>query len=1075
MSASDILAVTHARPTRTLKFARWIVRNKFWVALGLVLVTLFFFYPILNAITRAYGLELPGPYVSVDTSARAQWPDHPFIHAQDKFARKFGTSSLVAMGIVVREGNIFTPETLKKLHEITRRLDGVGYDSRNEEREALRDELQARGGKTDEQILRELDKRFPPYPVNHDQVRSLAHSSTRAVQIEPDGSITSDILMKSVPETQEEAEKLRGVVLQNPPFIYGRLVSWDEKGALVTAGFITDRLNSSQVYQAVFDHVQAIKTEFEDPECREDRGAAGILSRIVDPLARLVVTTSSEPKLAEGCNFQIYVSGEPTHVGWIIKHAFEIGVFVLLTVLVVFALLLGYFRRLHGVLIPFIAAIATTIWGAGFCGWMGITFDPLVLVIPMIITARAVSHTVQMAERFFEDYEILAPLVNDPQVAKTEAATIAMAELIVPGTLGIITDVAGLAVISLTTIPQLYELAIFGAFWVLAILATVELLHPIMICYLPAPEEHEHFLPKSMIRFMDWIGNATTHPTGKYVIGAITVVLFVASFYVTLFDSKIGQATPGSPLLWPDHEFNVATDQIAQRFGGVDSFVVFSSGDRENASADPLPIQRMTEFERHMATYTNLGASVSIAPIIRGYWRMNHYGDPKWQFVPEHPGTVRTVIFQLRTNGAPGFLRPFMTDDSRDANVAFYYPDHKGDTIRNVVQASDYFIKENPMGEVIVRLDMDRAAADAPWYDREALTDLWYYMLGPMLPTREHTLHVQVRRGAKAETEGEEVIRTVADASKDYESLAVHPASDGLPDWLGEFRDQAIADYENERDSTEEGDFFSWPASLADWTDEDVDAWWESDEFGIRAVAINTNQLIVQDMKAVEPIPRFQQTSSWTRGVQFVMAGGIMGILAAINDEVERGHIANITLILFVIFVLHSITYQSMLSGGIILLQISTATLLSLAYMALKGVGLNINTLPVQSVGVGIGVDYAIYIVDRIRQECADTQDIDEAVRRAVRTTGMAVSFTATTIVGGIFLWSFSNLRFQAEMAQLLVILMVINMLGAITVVPAFYSILRPRVVTAVLSEDQKLLLQAQKERERKIGLRQDE
>ena len=56
----------------------------------------------------------------------------------------------------------------------------------------------------------------------------------------------------------------------------------------------------------------------------------------------------------------------------------------------------------------------------------------------------------------------------------------------------------------------------------------------------------------------------------------------------------------------------------------------------------------------------------------------------------------------------------------------------------------------------------------------------------------------------------------------------------------------------------------------------------------------------------------------------------------------------------------------------------------------------------------------------------------------------MAVTFTATTIVGGIVLWSFSNLRFQAEMAQLLVILMVINMFGAITVVPAFYSILKP-------------------------------
>jgi uncharacterized membrane protein YdfJ with MMPL/SSD domain len=66
----------------------------------------------------------------------------------------------------------------------------------------------------------------------------------------------------------------------------------------------------------------------------------------------------------------------------------------------------------------------------------------------------------------------------------------------------------------------------------------------------------------------------------------------------------------------------------------------------------------------------------------------------------------------------------------------------------------------------------------------------------------------------------------------------------------------------------------------------------------------------------------------------------------------------------------------------------------------------------------------------------------------------MAVSFTATTIVAVIVLWSFSNLRFQAEMAQLLSILMVINMLGAMTVVPAFYSIFRPSVATALLEEE---------------------
>ena len=83
----------------------------------------------------------------------------------------------------------------------------------------------------------------------------------------------------------------------------------------------------------------------------------------------------------------------------------------------------------------------------------------------------------------------------------------------------------------------------------------------------------------------------------------------------------------------------------------------------------------------------------------------------------------------------------------------------------------------------------------------------------------------------------------------------------------------------------------------------------------------------------------------------------------------------------------------------------------------------------------------------------------------------MAVAFTATTIVGGITPWIFSSLRFQAEMALLLSILMVINMLGAITVVPAFYSILRPQVATALLTEEQRNALTLQREAERRKGL----
>src|SRR4029450_1844969 len=143
---------------------------------------------------------------------------------------------------------------------------------------------------------------------------------------EPDGSITSDVLMKKVPETQAEAEKLRELVLQNPPFIYGGLVSWDEQGALVSAGFITDRLSNTEVYSAVFNHVQAIKAEFEDPACAS-ASQTGLRALTAGPEV-LVLTAHPHFTWPEGCTLAIFVSGEPIHVGWIIKHAFEIGLYV---------------------------------------------------------------------------------------------------------------------------------------------------------------------------------------------------------------------------------------------------------------------------------------------------------------------------------------------------------------------------------------------------------------------------------------------------------------------------------------------------------------------------------------------------------------------------------------------------------------------------------------------------------------------------------------------------------------------------------------------------------------------------
>ncbi len=976
----------------TNRFGRFVVRRRHPIAVLLLLSTLFFLYPTANGISTAFGHPWPGPTVRIGSDARAQLPDHPFIHAQTKFAGEFGNSTLVAIAVVVDEGTIWTPETLSKIDAITKSLDGWDYDPRSDERKHAREQLEAEKRLTRPEIRAELDRRFPPYPVNHDAVRSITHLSARVVQMEKDGTLSAELLMEDPPETQEAADAVRTRALeQMPDQMRQLLVSKDEKAALITAGFVTDRLSGLEVYRAVFEHLQKLREREQD-----DR-------------------------------HKIYVTGAPLAIGYLIAHAWEMGLSVVGAVLAIFVLLWAYFRRWHGVLIPMVAAGVTVIWGTGFTGWAGIAFDPLVIVIPMLITARAVSHTVQMAERFFEDYERLYPVYGDPQRAKLEAAAVAMAELIVPGTLGILTDVAGLLVILVTTIPQMRDLGIFGAFWVAAIVVTVEILHPVLICFLPAPRDFHHYTPALMTRFVGAIADFVTDRRGRWVVAYGFGAIFLLSGAATLAWSTIGEARPGIPLFWPNHPFNVATGMIGKKFGGADALVIFAEGDRNESAGEAEVLHKMQDLERELRAKTGAVAVISPVALVRAANRAFRYGEPKQEIIPE---SARALLIFLRFNSPPGALTSIVTNDGRASTLTAIYPDHKGETIRRAVGVSQDFIAKNPMGAISIRLDENRAGPGAAWWNLERVKDFVYYMIGPLLPARAHSLRV-LRREKTEYVEFE--VKTVS--------------RDGAPPWLGEFRKAALEKYQSEAKSQRPGHVFSWPGELADWQDSDVDQWFENEELRIRAVAVNTKDLLVEDQKALGSAPIYQPTQSWTRGVQFVMAGGPLGMLAAINDEVERGHLANISLILLVIFVLHSVTYRSALSGGIIFLQLATATLLSLAFMAVRGVGLNINTLPVQAVGVGIGVDYAIYIVDRIRQEVTRCRSLDEAIRTAVRTTGMAVTFTGTTVVGGIGFWVFSNLRFQAEMAQLLIVLMVINMFAAVTLVPALYSILRPGVV----------------------------
>ena len=663
--------------------------------------------------------------------------------------------------------------------------------------------------------------------INHYQVASLAHRTIRYTAATPGGGLNVKQFLDEVPNTQEEIGILRNLVHTNEQ-VYGKFVSLNDKAALITAGFIEGRID----YEALFYKVK-----------------------------QLIDSEKDE-------NTHIYAAGYPMLVGWVYYYAGETFKIFGITALVMIAILYFYFRDFRGVVIPMFCALICGIWGLGFVGMLGYNFDPLVMVIPLLITARAISHSVQMVERYQEEFEVC-------KNAK-EAALNSCEKLFFPAFIGIVADAVGIIIIAVATIPQMEKLAYFCSFWAMAIVPSVCVLSPILLSYLPPPKKIRKKGPTDAIVYH--ISQWSMGYKKWIVLGATAVLLCIGYYYASKV--VVGDVRSGSPILWPDSEYNMSEGEINKNFPGSNILIIALEGEKPDTLKRPDVLHKMLQFGRYMEMDPNVGGSVSIADIVLGVAQVFHNDDPRWAMIDPDPIIVGNYLF-LYTAGAPipNILGPFTSYDFRNANIRLYYKDHQGDTMRKAIERAKTFIKENPL-----------------------------------------------------------------------------------------------------------------------------------------------------------------------EGAQFTLAGGLIGTLAATNEEIAYSNDMTLLLIFSCIFLLIAFGYRSITCAVLVLIPLFFGHIITTAFMAINQIGLNINTLPVASIGIGVGVDYDIYILDRVMQEYRRSGILENAIHVAVNTTGKAVSFTASTLVGGIIFWSvLSNLRFQAEMSILFSMLMFIYMLGAMIILPALLAVLKPK------------------------------
>lgn len=671
--------------------------------------------------------------------------------------------------------------------------------------------------------------------VNHNLVTSVTHRNSRHVWLTEFGSINSEPYYKPLDGDMSEAQlaEVRENVIANPR-IYGPLVSPDMKVALIKA-----QLNEGQLdYEQTFAQLQKV---------RGSEQRAGV---------------------------NIYATGQPVLQGWVYTYKNQIIEIFLFTALIMVSLLVFHFRRPMGVLVPLIGVIISSIWGMGIISLLGYNLDPLTLVIPFLISARAMSHGIQLVERYYSE------LAECDDTRK--AAQLTFESLFRPGTLGVVSDAIGLLLIAIGSIPLNTKLAHYASLWAVSIIITVLLAVPLLLSILPKPKNTE--LKTNILRS---IGTACAHLVGGNKaprnILMTACLLMIAGLYASSLVT-IGEAEPGSPILYQDHDYNISSKLVNDRFPGSEELYIVAEHAENGGLKRPEVLAALEDLENHMLLDPEVGGAKGIPDLIKQVNRLMHNNDPRWYQIP--PDAIYTgglMFTYMASSPIPGALNEFADTDERIANLVFFYKDHQGETIRRAIHMAKEWITAND-GKV--------------------------------------------------------------------------------------------------------------------------------------------------------------------EGLKIRLAGGTIGVTAAMNEAAFDTNKTVLPLVFLFIVLIVTFFYRSLYAGLLMLLAMIFATTMTYAYMGLQHVGININTVPIIAVGVGVGIDYSIYMMDRIREEMIRLNDLQAAVRRAISTTGLAISFTALTLIAGIVMWVIlSDLRFQADAAQLLSVMIVLNAVAAMLLVPSAILLFKPSFV----------------------------
>lgn len=490
------------------------------------------------------------------------------------------------------------------------------------------------------QLTRDID--LSP-GVDHDQIVSIATEKARYAEATPDGVDVRPLMEDRVPATPEEVATFKRR-LESSPAVRNFMVSRDGKATLVNATFIEQRLN----YGEAFNYVQGLVEAARDAE------------------------------------HEVYMAGQPALTGWVYKYQAEMRLIFGVTLVALVLCLALYMRNFAGTIMPITAAAVSAIWGFGFIGWMKQPIEPLLMLVPLLLVARAFSHCVQITERFFE----IKAQVGD----RRKAAQLTTQVMMAPGILGIFTDVAAISLIAIAPIPAMERFALFCGFWAIMLVPTTVFFAPVLLALLPDSKNANEIVAKSgrsgiyhsMKAVLRYFARLTYGPRARVTLIVTLVIAVVAS--VLAWNVNIGNPVEGSNLLQPDSEFNTAIREINEGFPGVNTLEIVLEAKDAEAQDRLMRTPEAIKVAQQLQTLVEAGedpprATLSFADYLMEANRLFAGGDPRWLPLDYNAEAINAAAQAVMLGSSPKAFSHVIDFEQQNGTVSFWYRDNKQATV----------------------------------------------------------------------------------------------------------------------------------------------------------------------------------------------------------------------------------------------------------------------------------------------------------------------------------------------------------------------------------------------------------